>query len=304
VAQPSEVAEGEDVDSSASQDERWATIVESVTNDTLLDTVLAQLETLTTLCGLMTADEGRGLAWIEEYSTGLLNNKLPAYVQGTDREEEAALTRANFIAALADANFRSQRMDAATYERALQEAFAPLDLSNDPEGLCEKAEVLIAYSSALNLNIHDTSEAKSAASSKWKALTAALDALTAASKLPSTDNLAKIHLMRGDVELLRYQLGQAPMMLDTAVRYAATLLKNAGTYYRGAEGHGIASKLEDEVEEAVVKGALAASLGGNGGKLKELMKTEPEASHKVLKEAVDDGLVGIEWLITEGIVRG
>lgn len=35
--------------SSAPQDDRWATIVEPVTNDTILDTLLIQLETLTTL---------------------------------------------------------------------------------------------------------------------------------------------------------------------------------------------------------------------------------------------------------------
>ena len=176
------------------EEERWATIVEPVTNDTLLDTVLAQLETLTLLCELITADEGRVLTWIEEYSTGLLTTKLPAYVAGTDREEEAALTRANFIAALANANFRCQRMDAATYTRALDDAFAKLDLEHDPEGLCDKAEALIAYSSALGTHFSDP---QSSAASRWTALTTALDALPAhqssplrKTSLPSTSSAA------------------------------------------------------------------------------------------------------------------
>jgi hypothetical protein len=87
--------------SEAPQDDRWATILEPVTNDTLLDTLLAQLETLTTLCGVIT-DAGKGLAFIEEYASGLLNTKLPAYLFGTDRESEAGLAKSNFMAAAAE----------------------------------------------------------------------------------------------------------------------------------------------------------------------------------------------------------
>jgi hypothetical protein len=294
-------------------EERWATIVEPVTNDTLLDTVLAQLETLTLLCELITADEGRGLAWIEEYSTGLLTTKLPAYITGTDREEEAALTRANFIAALANANFRCQHMDASTYQQALDEAFGKLDLGHDPEGLCDKAEALIAYSSALGTHLLDP---QSGASSRWTALTTALDALTAASKQPTAQNFAAIHLLRGDVELLRYQLSQPPVAFPSAAKSAAILLKNAGTYYRGAENYAIASKTrhEEDVEErkeAVVKQALVEALSGERDKLRELIdggrgvKADEEKAadvQRILEEAVEGGLVSIEWLIREGLM--
>lgn len=296
-------------------EERWATIAEPVTNDTLLDTALAQLETLTLLCELITADEGRGLAWIEEYSTSILTTKLPAYITGTDREEEAALTQANFIAALANANFRCQRMDPPTYARALDDAFGQLDLEHDPEGLCDKAEALIAYSSALGTHL---SEPQSTASTRWTALTTALDALTSASKQPTAQNLAAIHLLRGDVELLRYQLSQPPSSLPSAIKSAAILLKNAGTYYRGAENYAVASKTrhEEDVEErkeAVVRGALVEALGGEGEKLRELIhggrgvKGDGEKAaevQRILEDAVDGGLVGIEWLVREGIVSG
>jgi hypothetical protein len=294
-------------------EERWATIVEPVTNDTLLDTVLAQLETLTLLCELITADEGRGLAWIEEYSTGLLATKLTAYTKGTDREEEAALTRANFIAALANANFRCQHMDAPTYARALDDAFAKLDLSHDPEGLCDKAEALIAYSSALGTRLLDP---QSGASSRWTALTTSLDALTGASKQPTAQNLAAIHLLRGDVELLRYQLSQPPVSFPSAVKSAAVLLKNAGTYYRGAENYAVASKTRHEEDvkerkEATVKQALVEALGGERQKLRELvdggrgLEGDGEKGlevQRILEEAVDGGLVDIEWLVREGLV--
>jgi hypothetical protein len=56
------------------QDDRWATIVEPITNNTLLDTVLAQVETLTLLCNLIPASsEPTLLTFITEYSANLLS---------------------------------------------------------------------------------------------------------------------------------------------------------------------------------------------------------------------------------------
>ncbi|KAI9742795.1 MAG: hypothetical protein M1818_003524 [Claussenomyces sp. TS43310] len=285
-------------DSQLETDERWATIVEQVTTDTLLDTILAQIDTLTTLCGLVAADEGRALAWTQEYSTSLLKEKIPAYVQGADRGPEIALKRANFLAALAEANYRSQQIDIATYGRALEEAYGGLDLKDDPEGLCEKAEALMSYSAAL----HATRE-KPFSTARWKALTAALESLTAASKLPSADNLAKIHLARGDVELLRYQLGQSPTSYEPAKKSEAILLKNAGTFYRGAEAHASTSGSRKEVQEAKIKTSLVAGMTGDIQKLKELIKMEPVACQYVLEEAVDDGLITGEWLFNGGVLN-
>lgn len=60
--------------------ERWATIVEPVTVDTLLDTILAQLETLTTLASMIPADSTKGLVWIEEYFAKQLEPKIQSYM--------------------------------------------------------------------------------------------------------------------------------------------------------------------------------------------------------------------------------
>ena len=282
------------------QDDRWATIVEPVTSDTLLDTLLAQLQTLTTLCGLINVEAGRGLAWIEEYSTPLITAKLQTYLQDTtDREVEAGLTKANFITALADANFRAQRIDATTYERALNDIFSSLNLDDNPEGLCNRAEALIAYNTSLRLNPNLNSNEISL--SRWKALTAALDSLTKASKLPSADNLPTIHLLRGDVELLRCQLGQPPTNYDVASKNAGVLVKNAEKFYRGAGNLAKNEGSRKQIAEAAVKEALAASLGGDVLKIKEMVKTEMDASRGVLEDAVDDGLVTFEMLASMGI---
>jgi hypothetical protein len=313
---PSEVAnedggvsmtpENEPILSEPPKDDRWATIVEPVTNDTLLDTLLAQLETLTTLCGLVNANAGRGLSWVEEYSTSLLTTKLPTYLASTDRETEAGLTRANFIAALADANFRGQRIEIRTYFQALEEAYSGLDLNNSPEGLVNKAEALISYNSSLRntgflpYENDNADSAKEISENRWQALTTALEALSAASKLPSAENLAKIHLTRGDVELLRFALGKPPTALQVAKKNGVVLVKNAEKFYRGAKTLAVSMDLEREILEAKVKEALAAGIGGNVEGIKDALKLEAQAKG-VLEDAFEEGLVTIEEFKEMGI---
>lgn len=286
--------------SQADGEERWATVLEQVTNDTLLDTIFAQLETLTTLCGLVTANEGKGLAWIDEYATGLLDQKMPSFPPSTNREEEAALIKANFRASLSDANYRHGLIDTVTYQRAIDEAFTGLDLKDNPEGLCDKAEALMSYNFALHAGLSGQAPENTTTATRWTALSVALESLTAASKLPSADNLPKIHLARGDVELLRYQLGQHPTSYGPAKKNGAMLLKNAGTFYRGAESHAARAGSQKEIQEAAVKLALASGLGGDIEGLKHLCKLEPAACQRVLEDAVEDGLVSYEWLVDGG----
>ncbi|KAG0646803.1 hypothetical protein D0Z07_6460 [Hyphodiscus hymeniophilus] len=283
------------------QDDRWATVLEPITNDTLLDTLLAQLETLTTLCGLINADSGRGLAWIEEYASSLLTTKLPAYLSGTDRNPEAGLTRANFMAAAAEANFRFQRIDVATYSRAIDEAYSPLDLQDNPEGLANKAEAFISYNSSLRLYHYPEEEGmKKVLQSRWQALTTALNALTAASKLPSADNLPKIHLARGDTELSRFQLGQPPNNLESAAKNGSVLVRNAEKFYRGAKALAASAGAAKEGEEAEIKESLAVALAGDAQRLKEAIKLL-QSTKAVLEDAIDDGLVSVEQLVGMGI---
>lgn len=68
---PMEVDDGKE----PAQDERWASIVEPVTNDTLLDTVLAQLETLSQTCGLILNVSEQTIDWVEGYVKDLISVK-------------------------------------------------------------------------------------------------------------------------------------------------------------------------------------------------------------------------------------
>lgn len=287
---PSEPSEPQE----SQEEEQWATVVEPVTKNTLVDTAVAQLETLATLCSLLTFDPGSGIAWVEEYSYDLLRTKIPAYVEGTDRHHEVARARAQFLAALTEILYRSGRIDVETYQRELSGAFPPdLDLSKDPVGLCSKAEALTSFNSAIagNLPAQSAEQASKSLALRWQSLSSALEALSAASKIATAENVPKIHLARGDAEMSRWQLGRPPWNYATSQQYAATLLKNAQTYYRGAAALARRDGAAEQERDGSCKEALAAALAGDKTKLEQLRSAASNELLAVAEDMVEDGLV-------------
>ena len=202
-----------DAPPSPSQDDRWATIVEPVTNSTLLDTLFAQLQVLTTLLPLIPSDPAaaKDVIIISDQADPIIKDKLEAYTAGTGRELEAAVARGNLLSAFADACFRCSLTKMENYQSELDKAWAieRIDFSQSPEALCDIAESLIMFATSLRANNDQTdyeNPKPEFLSARFKALTTALERLTAASKLPDVDNLVKIHLLRGDVEMWRYQV--------------------------------------------------------------------------------------------------
>ncbi|OKL59707.1 hypothetical protein UA08_05139 [Talaromyces atroroseus] len=291
-----ETASEKDQGSDSPVQEEWAAVVEPVTKNTLVDTAVAQLETLATLCSLLALDGGNALAWVEEYSYDLLRTKIAAYVQGTDREQEVALARARFLAALTEVLYRSGRVDVETYQRELSGAFPPeLNLSDDPEGLCSKAEALTSFNSAI-ADIPPTSSIEEGQRSlilRWQGLSAALEELTAASKLATADNVSKIHIARGDVEMARWHLGRPPWNHAAAHENAATLLKNAQTYYRGAAALARRDGDSEQEKEGSCKEALVAALAGDKSKLNQLKSADAEKAFAIMQDMVEDSLVAL-----------
>lgn len=272
------------------QEEKWASIVEPVTNETLVDTILAQLEVLTLVCGLTNSDN-RILSFIEEYSSPLLKLKLPTYLKDLSLEivTSSSVTAATFISALSDANFQSMRTDAQTYWETIQQTWNSIDLSQTAEGLVSAAEAFIAYNTAMRNN----ADSATSLATLWKALSSAQDLLTKASKLPNVDKLAKIYLLRGDVDLLRYQLGNKGF--EAAKKSQGVLCKNAEKFYRGAKG--LAGDEKELVIEATVKEALAKGFGGEEEAVRSVVKEVGEkAARGLLVECWEEGLVGRETL--------
>ena len=292
--------------SEISEDERWTMILEPVTKGTLVDTALAQMETLTAVCALVSSPGLHDLAWIDEYYCNILRDRIALYVDGSERQQEAALTNAKFVSALLDASFRSGQLDIFTYERELAAAFSQdIDLSNDPHGLCDKADTEISFVTSVQVSLQENLRAQSQDLLQlnlltWKHLTVALDNLAAAIKLPDVQNLPRIHLRRGDCELLRYRLGQAPANYDVAIKSAATLIKNAEIYYRGSAKLARNEGTVDEEREASVKELVAARIAGKAGKFTELTSDQRMALHGIIEDMRDEGLLSDESIALLG----
>lgn len=261
-------------------------IVEPVTKSTLIDTAIAQLETLTVMCNLLSFRPGQGLlAWVDEYASNQLRAKIAAYLDGSGREHDASLAYATFVGALDEVVYQSGRMDIDTYHREITNAFNQVDgLYHDPDGLCCKADTLTSFNSAVS----EGPPTPHSLSLQWQSLSAALDALTMASKLPGSHNLAGIHLARGDAEMSRWRLGFPPWSFPPAQQNAHTLIRNAQTYYRGAAALARRDGQSTEKRDGTCKEAIAAAFGGQPEKLKSMA---PKDLMTVAEDMVDDGLV-------------
>lgn len=134
---------------------------------------------------------------------------------------------------------------------------------------------------------------------RWSALSLALKNFTSASKLDLSENgsvfnLPKIHVKRGDCELLRAQLGQVGY--EPAVTNAQVLIKNAAKFYAGAEANARNMGLKEEAEEAILKGALIRGLQGEVSDLRELLAGDQSRVGRLVEEVLQDGLVSAEQL--------
>lgn len=99
-------------------------------------------------------------------------------------------------------------------------------------------------------------------------------------------DIAKLHLLRGDVEILRYQLGQQGF--KAAADNSTTLLNNAAKYYRGARrtATDVAQTLGFE---ALAKESLALALTGDNAQILELEKSNDLSPF--LNECINDGII-------------
>jgi len=282
--------------SDASEGEIWASVEEPITKDTLLDTAVAQLDTLTAICSLNSITNENDLAWMDEYYRNTLQPKIITFTDSSTHHHEAALAKAKFVSAISDAAFRSGRLDITTYERELKAAFnhQDLDLTIDPQGLCDRADAYLAFSTSIQLFLHraQADDIAPLAAMCWKHITRALDSFTAASKIPDAQNLPRIHLRRGDCELLRLRLGEEPLNYDLAMRSAPTLVKNGEFYFRGAAKLAKSEGAAEEQAEAEIKEAAAAALGGDMEKMSALVELQRQLVEAGLEEMRDEGLLG------------
>ena len=287
--------------SDLSTQEQWASILEPVTKSTLIDTVTAMTEALTDVCNLGAFQDTSRLSWIENFYKENVERMFSVYAESSTTQLEAYLARANFQCAYADASFRVGRLDLPDYERELLNIFSTeLDLSVSPQGLCDRADAMLAFNSSVHVCVNymdlQPSEAARLNQIQWRHLSNALNDLKLASTLPNVQNLPKIHIRRGDCELFRYRLGEAPTSYQAARSNAMMLLKNAETYYRGAAGIAKAEGAEKEEYEARVKEAIVSSLNEDHTKISERLREGRDMVIPQLRDAQDEGLIASNFL--------
>ena len=278
----------------AAAEDQWFAVIEPVTKDTLIDTLLAQLGTLTTTCSILAAlgpPTMPNIAWIEEFSQSIMSRKLPELTSNVEpaRQSEIRLAIAKFTSALLEADFRQGSIDIETYKRERDKAFDISDVTSQQslEGLVANAESLISFETAIS----DRPEQAEWATARWVALSSAFTNLGAAAKIKdnSPDDTAKTHFLRGDCSLLQHQMAGPVVSYPQAVSNAAQLLKNAEVFYRNA------SKLyhdEDQKAIAALRSSLVAILLGND--TVESLAKHPrgqEWTKAQIQEMVDEGLL-------------
>ena len=294
----------------AAAKEQWASIVEPITKNSLLDTALAQISALTTLLGLLSQQDTSILSTIEDIVTKLLTKKIPVFVEGGERTSEVALAKANLLSALLEANFRSSNIDLQTYKHQLTAAYSDPSFSpsTSPETSLASANALISFNSAIADTILPSHpEFTITLAIRWQSLSSATETLTKAAKISGIvpEDLAQTHYLRGDIALLQHQMGQTPSSFATAANNAAILLKNAVTFYRNATKLAAAAHDEKMRQEASVKG-LVAQVQQAGGDVRSAVKAfgtetvvqgvDREAFRDVLSEMADEGLAGPDFV--------
>lgn len=319
-------------DQSRDQQEQWVSIIEPVTANTLIDTILSQLSTLTTLCTILASSLATPLtqspispSWIESYSTNLTSNTLPSLLSDTSsadlissRLPEVHRTKAIFAASLLDLVFHTQSITPETYISNLNAAFSVDSSQNtaepepDPETQIAHARALITLNSSFAEQT--TSKPASASSSSlsptqltsnhWTTLTKAITLLTAASRHPTlkSDNhtLATTHLLRADISLLMSVLSRPPYSHPQAISNKPQLLKNAEVFYRNA------GKLfgpdDEEKDTALFRGAVVEILKMTN----EAGKVDGTVVRRILQESGSGsgGAEKLEEMIEEGLLEG
>lgn len=310
----------------ASPEEAWVAIVEGVSEETILDTIIELIGTMTNICALISnqdMDEVKNidenyhinLERIDEYFKKTVQAKIHKYIKpdNTSREDEIMLAVANYTCAYAEASFRTGRTSILNYDREVKLAFSPERLRsistgsrllNSPEALCDKANaeisfalsiqsqlpILLAPSSLCNLDLLNNL--------RWAHLTTALEAATEASKQDKHEPgiLPRIHLLRGDCEVLRYRLREAPCNYVLAVKSREKLLKNADKYYRGAAAFAQNENAAEELDEATVKSAVVWALLGYGDRLDKLAAKNLDMLRNEVEEVGDEELLSKEDL--------
>jgi hypothetical protein len=281
-------------------EEQSVTIQAPVTSEDLLDTARASVSALTLLVSL---DEPTNIPTLAQMAYSLTDTKIPQCLEELSDEErkavepEVALERAEFIAALANAEYKSGSI---TFEDLLSrlQVLEQFDLNTNVPAMCIAADALVELASTAQL--YDSAPPTVC----WTQLTRAQDLYSRAVKVDDEEarnRKAQIYESRGDVEMLRFRLASSESAgLSSSVRSSAPMLaKNSGTYYRGASNLFRAEGDLTAAKKAEIRSLIAALLEGRlGGQVEAqvtALKQKGEEAAAVAVDMMREGLLAHDW---------
>ncbi|KAI0104105.1 hypothetical protein GGR51DRAFT_231243 [Nemania sp. FL0031] len=266
-----------------SREEQWISVEEPVTASTLLDTIIAQIEALTTLCSILTSslvsspESGHAssttLSWIDSYSANLLTQTLPTLINENQdilepRLADVMLPRAIFMSHYLELSLRLSAIDVEKYKQELDAAFTQPGLDQASEDiLMASARARLSFNSALaDLISNGVLDAviESYGTLRWKLLIDAQSRLLSVTKLPDIDThvVATTHQIRGDISLSLQILAYPPTAHLQARATTPQLLRYAEVYYRNATKllGSLGPSADDEKAVCELKGAVVSIL--------------------------------------------
>ena len=268
-------------------EESWASVKESITSSTLLDTLLAETHAWTLLLPLLSWN----LSGFEEIAPKAQNvlDRASLMVRGIAEQQSYEQAYFNLKATLADAAYKSGAVTAADYAITLDNTWTSCaTLTSFGPALCDHADALVTLNTSLFSDVSPDS-----ANIRWKTLSLALRFLATADKNPGPAERSIINARRGDVELLRTRLGDPPVIYDQAAKSRNLLIKNAETYYEGARklvSLGDDIGLADTITAKLVV-TKALREGNMDVVLADLSTSDQSKIQSVIAEMVEEGLL-------------
>lgn len=282
-------------------DEQSASIQQPITTTDLLDTARASMSALTLLVSL---DEPSNIPTLAKLAQSLSEEKIPqslSQLEANDLEEvktDVALERAEFIAALANADYRLGSITINDILSRLQ-VFDSLNLTTDVAVMCTYADALVEFvTTAQTYGVSSVDVATIC----WTQLTKAQDLYNRAVKVDddeAKERKAQIYESRGDVELLRLGLAGSEGVSALIRSSAPTLAKNSQTFYRGAMNLFKAQGDAEAARKVEIRGTIASVLearlnGQASDKMASLQKMGDEAA-AVVVDMAREGLLPDGW---------
>ena len=254
-------------DTSQSDDDGvWAAVVEPVTADTLIDTAVAQLYTLRTLCEACTAMHTSQTAAVIQISSFaadvkgasdlIMTTKLPKYLifvatatnENLVRRREVSLAHAVFSASFLELSYRMGTVDFETYTKRLDAASYVITSTNcktitttGDTGFDAAAALIAQVQSHQTLAIaafdHPRTASAEIRTALWPALNSYIILLSDLAKdspklSPSfTITPEEVYNQLAETTLLLRRLAAAPFNHSPAITNEQILLRNAATHY-------------------------------------------------------------------------